>query len=597
VPAAPAAVARLLRGLGPPAMDPRLVGRLLLAGYLLQVALRLAISAGRDGPTNLADETGYLANARVMSGGAAGELSLAGFYRGGYSLLLLPAYWLGEGPHAQYRAVLATNALLSGLVFPLTYALLTRVFRVPPRGALAAAFLAALYPPLVVTTQFAWAESLLPVLVLLAAVTLAAAAGASRRRAAAGWAVACASCGGTLLTTHGRTVPLVVVLLGLLLVGAWRRRDRAAAAAGAAAAVAVTTAGQLLNDRLAAASWGQPRDDDLRRVLDNARDLGSLENVAALGAGQYWYLFVATFGLVVLGLVQLAGHLRPAGAAAGPRPGSPARRQAAERDEGGAAGARLVSAFLLGSAAGLAVLVGLFLLPPLRPDHVVYGRYVEILVPPLLALGLVRLWTAPARRLLLELAAGALLAAAAGLVVTGYAGGLVGRSPVNWYTVLALPPLAQAREQIRPAAATLVALAGAGVLLLMAWRPARRWRLLGALGLAGVLVASSVALRVVLVEARDDAVYGTQPAALSSVPGLGAAPRVGYDLAAYTPIGLYGYQWQLDRSRFVLFDSRRDPVPRTAWVIAGLDWPQARQAGATRVWVHPTYRQAVWRLP
>jgi hypothetical protein len=47
----------------------------------------------------------------------------------------------------------------------------------------------------------------------------------------------------------------------------------------------------------------------------------------------------------------------------------------------------------------------------------------------------------------------------------------------------------------------------------------------------------------------------------------------------------------------VLFDSRRDPVPRTAWVIAGLDWPQARQAGATRVWVHPTYRQAVWRLP
>jgi hypothetical protein len=401
----------------------------------------------------------------------------------------------------------------------------------------------------------------------------------------------------------------VVVLLGLLLLGAWRRRDLAAAAAGAAAAVAATAAGQLLNHWLSAASWGQARDDDLRRVLDNARDLGSLENVAALGAGQYWYLFVATFGLLVLGLVQLAGHLRPTGAAAGRRlpqqdagfgaAGSrPAGRQAPEQDEGRqAAGARAVSAFLLGSAAGLAVLVGLFLRPPLRPDHVVYGRYVEILVPPVLALGLVRLWTAPARRLLIELAAGALLAAAAGVVVTGYAGGLVGRSPVNWYTVLALPPLAQAREQIRPAAALLVALAGAGVLLLLAWRASRRWKLVGALGLAGVLAVSSVALRVVLVEARDDAVYGTQPAALAAVPGLGAAREVSYDLAAYTPIGLYGYQWQLDRSRFVLFDSRRDPVPRTEWVIAGLAWPQARQAGATRVWVHPAYRQAVWRLP
>ena len=61
-------------------------------GYVVQLALRVAISVGRDGPTNLADETGYLANARVMSGGVAGELSMAAFYRGGYSLLLLPAY-------------------------------------------------------------------------------------------------------------------------------------------------------------------------------------------------------------------------------------------------------------------------------------------------------------------------------------------------------------------------------------------------------------------------------------------------------------------------------------------------------------------------
>jgi hypothetical protein len=82
------------------------------------------------------------------------------------------------------------------------------------------------------------------------------------------------------------------------------------------------------------------------------------------------------------------------------------------------------------------------------------------------------------------------------------------------------------------------------------------------------------------------------------VEGLTSAPDISYDIAAYTPIGLYGYQWQLDHARFVLFDSRRDPVPRTEWVIAGLDWPQAaRMVGARRVWVHPAYRQALWRLP
>jgi hypothetical protein len=587
----PAGLSRLAGALRQP--SPRMLGWLLLAGYLLHVGLRLAISAGRDGPTNFADETGYLANARVLSGGVAGELSLAGFYRGGYSLLLLPAYWLGHGPRAEYHGVLATNALLSGLVFPLLYALLGRAFLVPAGSALAAAFLAALYPPLVVTTQFAWAESLLPVLVLLAAITLAAAVTAERGRSATGWAVACGSCGGALLTTHGRTVPLVAVLLTLLLAHAWRRRDRVLAAAGLVAAAAVTVAGLALNDWLSATSWGEPRDDDLRRVLDNAHDLGSLPNVAALALGQYWYLFVATFGLVVLGAVQLGRCLRPAG---GRRPRVLVLD--AESDAAGldGPGARVVSWFLLASGIGLAVLVGLFLRPPLRPDHLVYGRYVEILVPPVLALGLLRLWTAPPRRLTLELAAGAVLAAAAGVVVAAYAGGLVGRSPVNWYTVLALPPLAQAREHIRPAAAMSVALAGAGTLLLLAWR-LRGGRLLGALGLAIVLVTSSVALRVVLVEARDDAIYGSQPVALSAVPGLGAAPEVSYDVAAYTPVGLYGYQWQLDRARFVLFDSRSDPVPRTEWVIAGLDWPQARQAGARRVWVHPAYRQALWRLP
>ncbi len=620
------------------------LGWLLLAGFLLQVVLRVAISIGRDGPTNFADETGYLANARVIAGGVPGALQMAALYRGGYSLLLLPAQWLGHWPLSVYQGVLVTNALLSSLVFPLLHVLLTKVFRVPARTALIAAFLATLYPPLVVTTQFASAESLLPALVLLAAITLGAVVTASRPRAAAGWAIASGCSAGALYTTHGRTAPMVALLVVLLLTLAVLRRDLAGAAvAGVVAAVAVTLAGQWLNDWLNGKSWGGRQDADLQHVLDNARTLGSLKAVAALALGESWYLFVATFGLVVLGLVHAATRLRapatpapegagptvsatappegagptmsatappeggspPMSATAPPEGGSPPAtataagggrravdglRGAVGREAGGAA---VVSVFVLGSTIGLALVAGLFLNPPLRPDHVVYGRYLEILAPPLLALGLVRLWTVRARRLVAELAVGSAVALVACAVAAVYAGGLVRRGPVNWYTVLALPLLAQTREQIRPVTATLVALAGAAILLALARRP-RVWALLG---LAGVLVASSIALRVVVIEARDRAIYGTQPIALSEVPGLNAPLDVGYDLAAYTPVGLYGYQWQLDRARFVLFDSRRDPVPRTKWVIAGLNWPPARELGARRVWVHRAFRQALWRLP
>src|SRR6266508_2417912 len=88
------------------------LGWLLLAGFLLQVVLRVAISIGRDGPTNFADETGYLANARAIAGGVPGALQMAALYRGGYSLLLLPAQWLGHRPLSEYQGVLVTNAVL-----------------------------------------------------------------------------------------------------------------------------------------------------------------------------------------------------------------------------------------------------------------------------------------------------------------------------------------------------------------------------------------------------------------------------------------------------------------------------------------------------
>jgi hypothetical protein len=553
--------------------------RVLVAGYVAHVALRLAISIGRDGPTNFADEAGYLVNARVLAGGVAGQMSGTSFYRGGYSLLLLPAQWLGDGPRAEYALVLATNAFLSGLVFPLLYALLTRVFQVETRTALLAAFVAALYPPLVVTTQFAWAESLLPVLVLLAALTLAATVSARRRLVAAGWATGCGLCAGALVTTHGRTTPLALLLVVLLLALAVLRRDLAVAGtAGVVTAAVVTLAGQALNNWLSVRSWGQVPGADLRRVLGNAADPGSLGNVLVLGAGQYWYVLVATFGLVVPGLVALAQHLR----------GRPRALVAAD-----SSGAPAVSVFLLGAALGLAVLVGLFLLPPVRPDHLVYGRYVETLVPALLALGLVRLWTVPAGRLARELAAGALLGVVAAVAVARYAGGLVGHSPVNWYSVLALPPLAQSPALISLVGATLTALGGGVVLVVVARRSAPRW---SAAGLAAVMVLSAVALRVVLVEARDEAIYGSRPVALSAVAGLDAADEVAYDRAAATPVG-FSYQWELDRAHFVLFDSRTDPVPRTHWVIAAPDWPQAGAAGARRVWAHPAYDQALWRLP
>src|SRR4051812_28196486 len=131
----------------------------LLAGTFVLFAARLILSLIRSGPVLVADETGYLTNARVLAGGVAGQLEQAPFYRGGYSLLIAPLVELGASPTFTYRLVLVLNAALAASVFPLLYLLLTRFGGVRSQLALWAALAGAAYPALTVLSQVAMSEN------------------------------------------------------------------------------------------------------------------------------------------------------------------------------------------------------------------------------------------------------------------------------------------------------------------------------------------------------------------------------------------------------------------------------------------------------
>ena len=91
--------------------------------------------------------------------------------------------------------------------------------------------------------------------------------------------------------------------------------------------------------------------------------------------------------------------------------------------------------------------------------------------------------------------------------------------------------------------------------------------------------------------------HATMQAALergSEPAPVGPARRPPWPPRSSAPLGwlIAGYLFQV-----APFDSRRDPVPRLEWVIAGARWRQARTIGAQRVWIHAPYRQALWHLP
>lgn len=569
------------------------VASILALGYLLHVGLRLLLAVGRHGPVVIADEIGYLMDGRLLSGGAAGQMADSMFYRGGYGILVSPAYLLSDDPHRVYTLVLGINALLSSAVFPLLYYLLTRTFRIGPRPALVVSFLAALYPPLVLYSLLVVAENALYVLTLLGVIALARLTAVRPGLPAWAWAIGCGVVTGFLYTTHGRTAPIVALLVGgLVLVGASRRDLRLPAGAGVVTAGVTLLAGHDLNGYLARQIWGEPSGGGFGIIFDHIADPAVAKNLVMLTLGQYWYFTVGTFGLFALGVFQAVRVLRRQVAEVPDQgPWAVVQKRLAANTDGGP----IAAMYLLIVTGALVALTGIFLFPPNRTDVIVYGRYAEVLMPLFIALGLYRLWTVrPVRRVVIELVGGFVVAVAGFLVFQNYHDRLIFGGISNSYTTLSLPWMSDSIQALHPRRVMAVALVCTVVLALLC----RKLRAVAALGLAAVLVLSSYSTRHSLFDHTQAAIYGAGNENDVSVPGLDTPQDVGYDLGYYSVEGRWAFQWKLTRTHFVLFNSKEgDRTPAVRYVISGKTWPEASRLGARKVWSAPVGQQAVWLIP
>ena len=95
----------------------------LFFGLLLLIQVSLALF--REQPLRMSDEAVFLANALYLSGsGPMPTLHGAHYSAFGYSLFLVPAYWIFDHPNTIYTACLIISAfLLSTLYFGLYYVL------------------------------------------------------------------------------------------------------------------------------------------------------------------------------------------------------------------------------------------------------------------------------------------------------------------------------------------------------------------------------------------------------------------------------------------------------------------------------------------
>jgi hypothetical protein len=541
---------------------------LLLGGTLLLFLVRLALSRLRHGPILVADEVDYLLNARVLTGGERGELSLAGFSHGGYSLLLAPLVALHAGPATVYRLVLVVNAVLAALLAPLLYALLTRVFRVAPRAAVPAALVAAAYPSVTVWSQVALAENLLLPLTVVWLLLFALVLEARSSGRAAAHAALFGFCGAALYATHGRMIvaaALTVVVLPLLALG--RRLPPLAAAAGLAVAGAGIFGAHVLDDYLVSRNWGGHTASEIGTRISSIRDVSGILAIGRNLVGQTWYLAVAGLGVLVLAALLDA-------------PGFARRLRRREHDT-----RTLVLLLLLLLGAGL-LAVSVLSFPTVdRPDVLIYGRYVEIALPPLLALALVRLAGREARS---RLAAALVVVVALTVAVAGIRAGVHPPRAPNRWNVAALPFLTLQLGTPSLVGAGVVA---AGVLVVVAVLRRRAPRLLVPAVLL-VFAATTAVAEHNPVLSGDRAVY---PGGWSSPAPVVQARRIAYDRSAYDVIGLFVYQWYLPHTRFVLYSGTGRPPAQ--YVISSAGWARRhRGVPAHAVWRDPGRNQLIFRL-
>jgi hypothetical protein len=558
----------------------------LLAGTLVLFAARLLLSLIRTGPVLVADEIGYLTNARVLAGGLPGQLEQAPFYRGGYSLLIAPLVNLSSDPSFVYHLVLILNAALAASVFPLLYLLLTRFAEVRPGRAIWAALAGALYPALTVLSQVAMSENALFPLVCVWLIAFAGLLRQEERRGGLLWAAALGVATGALWAVHNRTIVAVALAVAGLIWLTARRRLRPTAAVLGLAIIALAFVGvHFLDSYLIDHNYAGAAPDELSERMDSLFDFNGLRTAAANLLGQSWYLLAATFGLAAAAVADFVVGWRRRGNATAERPAP-------------------VLGVLLALTALLLLISASAFPERTRPDMLIYGRYAEIVAPALIAFGLVALTRvrlsfhplsgstgrrtpAGLGRLAWPLAGfGALTA----VVVLIRATASDPDAPNRW-NISALPFVT---VQLGPAiliGAALVALAGAGLLL---WASVRGTRALGvaALGLFLAVVAYGAWNPV---RSSQRAVYPPgweSPQAAAEDAG---AKKVAYDLDHYDTIGLYVTQWFLPHTRVVLFGGeRKDPPSR--FVISDGAWGRERRPPARLLWSDRGRDQSLWRF-
>ncbi|WBU37773.1 hypothetical protein [Homoserinibacter sp. YIM 151385] len=553
---------------------------------VVATAANIWVAWGSTIPVFYTDEVGYVANAQLLSGiGAPRDFSASSYYLG-WSVLLVPFWWILQDPEHVYRAAVAGSVACGVLVIWPLAALGRRLGMAMPWAIVAAAAVS-VAPGHLVMSNFGLAENFITLLVATAAIlAVRFAESPSAIRAAL-----LAATGAYLVVTHARTAPVVLVTVLWIVVVA-RRRWRVSLA-GVAAAAAVAVPGFLAYNALVPQMYSAASNREERGLTR----LLQLDPLGALTAfvGQSWYVFAAWYAVGLLGLVVVValaiGEWR---GRRGPRIGP--------------------ATWGLAAFAGVLAFSVIWVATPIarddpRFDLYAYGRYLDVALAVLAMVGIAAAVRSARRATALAFGAAALGITALFLLVV--------RPQVpreGWWGPNSVPGLIQwSWPNIHGASEPpwiVASLAGLAAVLLIAlsWLllPARRRAAVVASGMLLVMLASGIAAEVRTIRPSFDPWYTSFTLRHDVERTLEAHPdaSLSFDrrnlsdtLGGVDTVSRNAYQFFLSPRALPVFDSD-DEAPESELVISRGDWPLGEELGA-RVVARDTgmFDNTLWVMP
>ena len=314
--------------------------------------LGLLIALATPGPLLTIDDVAYLDMSRTIAGEGGAPMPAQSPYGVLYPVLLAPGWLLGFAGDGMITYARVVNALAGSATVPALYTLLRRLFcEMNERRALVATTVGTVLPAALLTSSIVWTERLLALLIVLALVALSYTFDATTSRA--GWtAVGLAV---LMFAAHPRLGVAAVVVVA---VAVWRMQaqGRGTVARLVIAATVGLWCVEWLRRSLAHATFDNSGTYDVTD-LASRRGMGEAVQMLQHGLGALTYMVLAGTGLAVWGVVTLA-RSRPNGWP------------------------------VLAVGVSILVVAAWFLTGIPRADKWLHGRYVEVMAPVLVAVGI-----------------------------------------------------------------------------------------------------------------------------------------------------------------------------------------------------------------